>query len=623
MSELDLGLKVGVRRLFWAMGMSTRLDVQLRGFSPPPHVRERSRAPETFTDLDVLGFSVADGYDIASSIADCKTSRKESTSRTFWVRGVADLFRAERAYLVREHEVSDAARQLSARLGVAVLTADDLRRTQEFYKESLPALDGPLGLLFERSSAAEHLSAFRDLDRRLKPLLDFREFDFWVIDEHRAPVQLVAHLAAAGTHLDPRDPAHTALVLDLAWLCLLSMIRVTEHVRRAFLADPDRALQEYLFGGAPGLREKQETARLLQGVAPDGTGVLDYLPNYYSQMRELTVRLLRRPRHMQAALRYLELSSALAAARRSAPLAEILSDGPFDAVAAKLASDVTGFLVSAAGLDAGFRTRSRAYLLAERPSAVSTGPPASVVDPTSGASDDRAGPALPRQVSSAIPTMFAGGSASAAGAITRVPRTEAERELLLLKKPGGWEYLYFASELLRGRDALGREYRDHEMRHASPTDTVIRRGELAEYLQGATAAASRLAGSLGQAMDSKVQEKAFGAPGQSGDAERILHMAMRWTSVYRDFMDWSAKVRGTVVPSAYEYVVAALARYSEASVENYRGFVDRLVEQVDRVPAALEAGEPVTVEMELVLEIPENVQAEFDRALQRALREEV
>lgn len=382
MSELDLGLKVGVRRLFWAMGMSTRLDVQLRGFSPAPTgSKERSRAPEAFTDLDVLGFSVADGYDIATSIADCKTSRKESTSRMFWVRGVADLFRADHAYLVREHEVSDAARQLSARLGVTVLTADHLRRTQEFYKEALPALDGPLGLLFDRDAAAAHLSAFRGLDRRLKPLLDFREFDFWVIDEHRAPVQLVAHLTAAGRHLDPRDPAHAALVLDLAWLCLLSMIRVTEHVRRAFLADPDRALQEYLFGGAPGLKEKQETARLLQGVAPEGTGVLHHLPGYYGQMRELTVRLLRRPRHMQAALRHLELSSALAAARRPDPLAKILADGPFDAVAAKLASDVAGFLVSAAGLDTGFRTRSRSYLLPEQTSAVSTGPSAGVVSP--------------------------------------------------------------------------------------------------------------------------------------------------------------------------------------------------------------------------------------------------
>lgn len=366
MSELDLGLKVGARRLFWGMGLSTRLDVQLRGFTPSTDSgRTKSRAPEAFTDLDVLGIGVADGYNIRSSIADCKTSARESTARMFWTRGVADLFGADHAYLVRERDVTDAARQLSSRLGVTILIAEDLQRTQEFYGDAIPSLDGPLGLLFDRARVADHLAAFNGLDRKLKPLLDFREFDFWVIEEHRTPVQLIAHLAAAKGKLEPRNSTHTALILDLAWLGLVAMIRVTEHVRSAFLSDPDRGLQEYLFGGAPGLREKRETARLLQSLAPPDTGPLDALPDYYTQMRELTVRLLRRPRHMQTALRYLETASALSAAKRAEPLDGVFGSADFDPLAAKLAADVCGFLVAAADLDPGFRLRSRAYLLGE------------------------------------------------------------------------------------------------------------------------------------------------------------------------------------------------------------------------------------------------------------------
>lgn len=365
MTELDLGLKVGTRRLFWAMGLSTRLDVQLRGFTPPQTGGKGRRSAEAFTDLDVLGVRIADGYTVRTSIADCKTSAKESTSRMFWVSGVAGLFGADHAYLVREHEVSDAARQLSARLGVTVLTSDDLQRTQNFYSDALPSQDGPLGLLFERSQAAAHLAAFNSLDRKLKPLLDFREFDFWVIEQHRTPFQLIAHLNAAKAKLDPRDPTHVSLFIDLAWLCLLAMIRVTEHVRGAFLSDPDRGLQEYLFGGAPGLREKRETARLLQSMAPSDAGPLNHLPTYYPQLRELIVRLLRRPRQMQDALRYLEVASALAAARRMEPLNEVFDPGLFDALAAKMGADVCGFLVAAADMDPGFRTRARRYLLSE------------------------------------------------------------------------------------------------------------------------------------------------------------------------------------------------------------------------------------------------------------------
>ena len=296
MTELDLGLKVGARSLFWSMGFSTRLDVELRGFSPPSDRGGRMKAPESFTDLDVLGIAVNAGYRISTEIADCKTGRRDSsTSRMFWVRGVADLFGSDHAYLVREHDVTDAARQLSARLGITVVPSADLTRMQDYHGAPLPDGAGPLHLMFDRKAVGNHLAAFNSLDRRLKGLLDYRQFDFWVYEQHRNPVQLVAHLTGVKNQLNPRDPVHVALFIDMAWLYLLTLIRVTEHVRGAFLDDPDRGLQEYLFGGATNLREKQEVAALLRSVSPDGTGPLEHLPPYYGLLRELVVRLLRRP----------------------------------------------------------------------------------------------------------------------------------------------------------------------------------------------------------------------------------------------------------------------------------------------------------------------------------------
>ncbi len=148
-TELDLGLKVGVRQLFWSMGLSTRLDVESRGFSPPPKAGARPRAAQTFTDLDVLGVSINNGFRVGTEIADCKTSQRDSTSRMFWVRGVADLFGADHAYLVREHDVTDAARQLSARLGVAVLPSEDLVRLQAHYPSPAAVAESPMGVLFD------------------------------------------------------------------------------------------------------------------------------------------------------------------------------------------------------------------------------------------------------------------------------------------------------------------------------------------------------------------------------------------------------------------------------------------------------------------------------------------
>ena len=45
--------------------------------------------------------------------------------RMFWVRGVADFFSADEAFMVRSSAVPTAARALSNRLGVGVLDPDD------------------------------------------------------------------------------------------------------------------------------------------------------------------------------------------------------------------------------------------------------------------------------------------------------------------------------------------------------------------------------------------------------------------------------------------------------------------------------------------------------------------
>jgi hypothetical protein len=366
-TELDLGLKVGVRSLFWSMGLSTRIDVALRGLSvPTSHAAgRRSGVPDTFTDLDVLGVGVNSGYRLSFEIGDCKTSKARSTERMFWIRGVADLFGADHAYLVREQEVTDGSRQLAARLGITVLPTDDLQRLQGHHGPSLTDPSSALSILFDRKAVAEHLAAFNDLDRKLKGLLEYRQFDYWVYEEHRNPIQTVAHLRGVAGLLDPRNPVHVALLLDFAWLYLLSMIRVTEHVRRAFLGDLDRGLQEYIAGGPTNLHERRKTAELLSALVPDvQSPPRSPLPEYYPQLRELVTRLLRRPAHMQTCLRYAEAAAALAAAKTRIPLGDAFK-GDYDAVAAKLCADVCGFLVAAADLDAGFRSRARGYLLNE------------------------------------------------------------------------------------------------------------------------------------------------------------------------------------------------------------------------------------------------------------------
>ncbi|MFF2245895.1 hypothetical protein ACFVTM_17140 [Arthrobacter sp. NPDC058130] len=369
MSELDLGLKVGTRRLFWDMGLSTRLDVELRGHKA---ASQRGGA-QSFTDLDVLGISVSPDVRITTLIADCKTSKRDSTSRMFWVKGVAEFFGADHAYLVREHEVTDAARQLSARLGIGILTSPELARLQAIHDPGPSAETPGLDVLFDRRAVASHLSAFNGLNSKLAHLLEFSQFDYWVNEPHRNPTQLVAHLAKASKLLNPSDPAHRAVFLDLCWLYQLSLTRVTGYVRGGFLGDPDRAVQEYIFGGAAGLDEKRVTAALLNHARPAGTPERGHLPAYFRPMLELITRLLKRPQHLQTSLRYVEVATAFATAGNAEAIPVALRPGVFDPIAAKLAADVCGFLTSVCDLDPRFRGHARRVLLGEEQS---TSPPA-------------------------------------------------------------------------------------------------------------------------------------------------------------------------------------------------------------------------------------------------------
>jgi hypothetical protein len=220
-------------------------------------------------------------------------------------------------------------------------------------------------------------------------------------------------------------------------------------------------------------------------------------------------------------------------------------------------------------------------------------------------------------------TKLTGAPRVKASAITHVPRTEAERQQVLLERPPGWEFLYFAGQLLHERDAVEGKYRDHEIRYAAPTGMLVREDGIPDYMSTAVDDVRRLIETLNLVINPAVQERAFGAPGQSGDADRIAHMAKRWNGIYEEFMDWAARLRGVSAPSKFHELLELLARYADGSVQNYREFVNDFVAQIDRLPSAIAAKEPVQIEMAIVVEVGDEVSeayhAEFDRVFQDRL----
>jgi len=355
--------KADVRRLLWRMGCSTRIDVRLRGDIVPGSRASGHRGPryEEFTDLDVLGIGFTPAGQLHTTFADCRSSQRSVMERMFWVRGVADFVGAGEAYLVRAHDVPAGARTLSARLQIGILTPADMAAMENTFPTPLSLDIRPLSCLFDTATMAVHLNASADADRKLKRLVDYLDFDYWVFEPYRNITQLVAQLSDAVTTLDPANRKHRTLFYDSVWHYALSLAQAVAFVRSTRMADVPTAVRTYAGGGELALREKAGLADMLQRNGwPASKDIVH--PPYIDQLTELVTRFLVRPAELADVLRYAEYLAVSEVNRIGDSVGAAFGDH-LHPVAAKLLADICGFLVTAAGLRPDFRTAARGRLI--------------------------------------------------------------------------------------------------------------------------------------------------------------------------------------------------------------------------------------------------------------------
>lgn len=207
-----------------------------------------------------------------------------------------------------------------------------------------------------------------------------------------------------------------------------------------------------------------------------------------------------------------------------------------------------------------------------------------------------------------------------------IPSTAEELAAVAAAKPKYWEYLLFAGYLRRGIDAVELKWHDHALELPRGPRRVLDFDAAREAVSADSRWLSREIEALDRVFSPEVQELAFGAPGKPGDAVRIEHLAGRLTSTYEGLLDWAAGLRNTVAPGAFQEVVDAVAGMADSIIEATRAFVDRFIVSLEQAIEQLEArgserGDPVRIELDLVLEIPDEAQARFDRALAQVERE--
>ncbi|WP_154795791.1 TIR domain-containing protein [Occultella kanbiaonis] len=205
----------------------------------------------------------------------------------------------------------------------------------------------------------------------------------------------------------------------------------------------------------------------------------------------------------------------------------------------------------------------------------------------------------------------------------RVPRSQEAIEALMTERTGYWEYLLYGGLLRANMDKLEPKYQDFVMGYARRNGRRLSRDELIDFTQAAISAISAITENFNMVLDAGVQERAFGKPGEPGDVDRIVHMAEKFISVYEDFMDWAADLRGTSAQlGGGAGALRALSRWAEQPVEECRRFVRDFVAELDTVEKRVEAGEQVRIVMPVTLEMDPAISAEFHEKLRAAFEDD-
>ncbi|MFK5585084.1 TIR domain-containing protein [Serinicoccus sp. LYQ131] len=205
----------------------------------------------------------------------------------------------------------------------------------------------------------------------------------------------------------------------------------------------------------------------------------------------------------------------------------------------------------------------------------------------------------------------------------KVPRSQEAIEALMAERNGVWEYLLYAGLLKVNMDELEPKYHDFIMGYAPRNGRHIDRDEFLDFSQRAMASIRAIVDNFNVVLGPAVQERAFGKPGEPGDATRIVHLAEKFIAVYEDFMEWATDLRGTTCRTeGGAESLRALSNWANQPIEECRRFVENLVTEFDTLTERMDAGEHINLTMTVTLELDDAVSADFLRKLKQALEED-
>jgi hypothetical protein len=118
-------------------------------------------------------------------------------------------------------------------------------------------------------------------------------------------------------------------------------------------------------------------------------------------------------------------------------------------------------------------------------------------------------------------------------------------------------------------------------------------------------------------LNAEVLESAFGRPGERGDAATIDHTAAYLMDATEELLDWSARLRGTAVPTILGRSFELAAELTTQPLNEIYVFTDQILAENDRIPAmwGQERSERVVITLTLKLTMDKRAMDDFTREM--------
>ncbi len=350
--DLDLPLKLRLRRLFFSQGYWSPIEVELSHYENLGIGAGMKR--RSLTDLDVLGIKFDPLFTQHRVVADCKSGKNVSdANRLFWLRGVMDYFGADQAYFVRS-AMDSHIRAIAPKMRLRALNDAELSSLEKaagadgfplpladigFYQSvrNLWGIQVPSGAKI----TAEQV--------RLKKVYSYLSYTYWYIESYRNLLTLVGHFESIAELLDPADERHVLLGYTGAERFAHCLLEAAQYVLSMGASDIPQYGRIYLYGGPLALKDKERLFGLLQKA----TGFEEQLdPPWLPNVTELLGRFLSHPGGAADILRHLEAVFLFCVRLGNAALPE-LTPGVENTAALVLAKDAATTFAKAAGIPEG------------------------------------------------------------------------------------------------------------------------------------------------------------------------------------------------------------------------------------------------------------------------------